>query len=229
MQEELVQMHAKAEMVHKESGLLIVGINRLLADVNRAKMNGAMTLNPTPPTPISLVQMSRFEISADRVLSDVIEGGWSDHPKDPGGATMRGVTLAVARKHFGHDYTKDDLRSITHSDAKEIYYLGYWKVIKGNDLPKGIDFFVFDGAINSGPGQSVRWLQRSLGVADDGSLGPITLNAVYTWDDDASLIRRMKKRRMKFLRNLATWPDFGGGWTNRVNQVEEWALNDIVE
>ena len=112
----------------------------------------------------------------------VHEGGWADHPKDPGGATMKGITLATYRRHFGEDKSKDDLRNITDEDLGQIYRSGYWSKCRCNELPAGVDYAVFDGAVNSGPGRGAKWLQAALGAKQDGGIGPKTLSRVEEHD-----------------------------------------------
>ena len=96
------------------------------------------------------------------------EGGWSDHPKDPGGATMKGVTLLVYRRHFGADKGKNDLRQITEAQLEQVYRSGYWDKCHCDELPTGIDYVVFDAAVNSGPGRGAKWLQAAIGAKQDG-------------------------------------------------------------
>lgn len=102
----------------------------------------------------------------------VHEGGWADHPRDPGGATMKGVTLVVYQRHFGENKNKDDLRNITDAELEKIYRSGYWEKCHCDDLPVGVDYIVFDAAVNSGPGRSAKWLQGAVGAKQDGGIGP---------------------------------------------------------
>lgn len=145
------------------------------------------------------------------------EGGYVDHPRDPGGATNRGVTQAVYDEWRG-GAVKRPVRYLTDFERDAIYRKLYWNKVRGDDLPSGVDYAVFDSAVNSGVGQSARWLQRAAGVADDGIIGPITLAAVNA-DDPDTLIMDIITRRMAFLRQLSTWSTFGRGWTERVASV----------
>lgn len=148
----------------------------------------------------------------------VHEGGWSDHPRDPGGATMKGVTLATFRQ-WRPEATKDDLRAISKADLRMIYHDGYWKPVAGDDLPFGVDLVVFDFGVNSGPSRAARYLQRAVGVAQDGKVGPQTLAAVK----DAApltLIKKYSAARLSFKQGLRTWDVFGRGWARRVAEVE---------
>ena len=162
-----------------------------------------------------------FESSLKHVL--VHEGGWSDHPKDPGGATMKGVTLAVFRRHYGADRTKDDLRNISDEQLGHIYRTGYWDKCKCDELPAGVDYAVFDAAVNSGPGRGAKWLQAAVGAKQDGGVGPNTLAKVAT-HDPKTIIGDMLDQRLKFLQRLSTWSTFGKGWSRRVEGVRKTAL-----
>lgn len=142
------------------------------------------------------------------------EGGYSDHAADPGLRTRYGITEAVARAHgYG-----GDMRDLPLDVAKVIYRTDYWQAVRADDLPEALRYAVFDGAVNSGVGQSVRWLQRAAGVADDGVIGPVTLAAVRAGDADR-IRARMLGERLRFLANLSTWGSFGRGWSRRVADV----------
>jgi lysozyme family protein len=162
-----------------------------------------------------------FETSLAHVL--VHEGGFSNHPADPGGATNRGVTLAVFRRHYGASMGVDDLRAITDEQLDHIYKTGYWNACRCDELPAGIDYVVFDQAVNSGPGRAARWLQSSLGVGVDGRIGTKTIDAAVA-ADAAKVINDMCDRRLAFLEGLKTWPVFGKGWSRRVKGVRGFGL-----
>ena len=142
------------------------------------------------------------------------EGLWADHPKDPGGATMKGVTLATYRK-YRPGATKAQLRAISDADLAMIYRAGYWNKVKGDDLPAGLDLVAFDAAVNSGPGRGARWLQEALGVNPDGVIGPKTIAAAKGAHKEA-VIDRACSIRLNWLRTLPHWPTFGKGWSRRV-------------
>lgn len=110
------------------------------------------------------------------------EGGWSDHPKDPGGATMKGVTLANFRRYVKPNATKDDLRKITDDQISTVYRKYYWDAVSGAELPDGVDYAVFDFAVNSGPARAAKYLQAIVGTAQDGKIGPATLTATRAQD-----------------------------------------------
>lgn len=138
------------------------------------------------------------------------EGGFVDHPADPGGKTRFGITEAVARQA---GYT-GDMRELPMPQAKEIYRTEYWARVRADELPPALRYAVFDAAVNSGNGQSIRWLQRALGVRDDGILGPVTVAAANA-ANPLSLRSRVVALRLHFLTTLPTWNSFGRGWTRR--------------
>lgn len=154
------------------------------------------------------------------------EGGWADHPNDPGGATMKGITLATYRQ-YRPGATKAQLRAISDKEVASIYRRGYWDAVKGDDLPAGLDLVAFDAAVNSGPSRGAKWLQSALGVTADGKIGPRTLEAA-TRVDARMAINTACAARMAFLKNLSTWPTFGRGWSRRVADIEMQALAMIV-
>ncbi len=163
---------------------------------------------------------NNFKKSLQLVL--VHEGGWSDNPKDPGGATMKGVTLATYRRYFGADRTKEQLRNISDKELEQIYRDGYWNKCRCDELPRGMDYAVFDAAVNSGPGRSAKWLQGAVGAAQDGGIGPKTL-AKVSEQQPIPVIDELCDRRLKFLKGLSTWAEFGRGWGRRVEGVRHQA------
>lgn len=165
---------------------------------------------------------NRFKICLARVL--VHEGGYSNHPLDPGGATNQGVTQRVYDAYRrGKKLGPRTVRSMTEMERDAIYRQNFWDTIQGDKLPVGVDYVMFDGSVNSGPKQAVKWLQRALGSAYrgqvDGVIGLGTLAALEEVEGSAALIDRICDRRMTFLRALRTWPTFGKGWTKRVHNV----------
>src|SRR5690606_20078473 len=167
-----------------------------------------------------------FERALSRVLRH--EGGWSDHPSDPGGATMKGVTLATFRRYVKPDASKADLRKITDEQVATCYRRHYWDAIAGAELPGGVDYAVFDFAVHSGPARAAKYLQMVVGAKVDGKIGPATLAAVRK-TMRATVINDLCDRRMAFLKRLNTWPTFGKGWTNRVNDVVREAAKMVSE
>lgn len=160
-----------------------------------------------------------------RALSLVLkhEGGFSNHAQDPGGATNKGITIATYRRYINRKGAPDDLRRITDEQVATVYRKHYWDKVKADDLPSGVDYAVFDFAVNSGPSRAAKYLQAVTGVKQDGIIGPETI-AAATWSDPGATINALCDNRMKFLRGLKTWPTFGKGWTSRVTDVRRHAL-----
>lgn len=166
------------------------------------------------------------------------EGGWSNHPRDPGGVTLEGI---IQRVYDGfRDRNGKPRRPLTAQmrgqpdwivERNAIYRQQYWNAVRGDELPAGIDLVVFDGAVNSGPYQSIKWLQRALGIEADGHLGESTLAALNRCGDHDVLIANIASRRLGMLRNLSTWNDFGKGWSSRVSSVkaigQAWATGSV--
>lgn len=163
---------------------------------------------------------NNFEKALALVLEH--EGGWSNHPKDPGGATMKGVTQAVYdayRKMRGRG--PQSVKFISDEELRAIYKFQYWDKVQGDFLPSGLDYAVFDFAVNSGVTRAAKYLQAVVGVAQDGQIGARTL-AVIT--SPVAVINALCDRRISFLRNLKTFMTFGKGWTRRVQGVRAHAL-----
>lgn len=150
------------------------------------------------------------------------EGGFVNHPKDPGGMTNLGCTKAVWEAHVGHPVSEADMRALTPADVAPLYRRKYWDAVSGDLLPTGLDYVVFDAAINSGPGRAAKWLQTVAGVTPDGAIGPKTLAAVKA-KPVQQLIAQYNDTRLQFLEGLPTWGTFGKGWGNRVAQVQSTA------
>lgn len=160
---------------------------------------------------------SNFEASLAHVLQS--EGGFVNNPSDPGGMTNLGCTKAVWEEFVGHPVSEADMRGLTPADVAPLYKRKYWDKISGDDLPAGLDYAVFDAAINSGPGRAAKWLQEAVGVVADGAIGKGTLAAVAAFDVQ-ELIKAYNDKRLGFLQGLPTFGTFGKGWTNRVASVQ---------
>lgn len=165
---------------------------------------------------------SNFSKSLALVLEH--EGGYVNHPKDPGGETNFGVTLAVYNAYRQRKgLAQKSVRSITKAEVAEIYRDQYWRTIHADDMASGVDYCLFDYAVNSGPGRAAKEAQRALGVKVDGIIGMNTVAAANA-ADDAKLINDVCDRRMRFLKSLRTWKTFGKGWARRVEGVRAAAL-----
>ena len=161
-----------------------------------------------------------FQKALDAVLHH--EGGFVNHPKDPGGMTNLGCTKRVWEEWVGHPVDEKAMRALTPEDVAPLYKKKYWDAVRGDDLPDGVDYIVFDTAINSGPGRAIKFLQGCVGVDMDGALGPKTMAAVRA-ADPKQLVDDYAKRRLSFLQDLPTWGTFGKGWSRRVAEVENTA------
>lgn len=139
------------------------------------------------------------------------EGRFSNNPNDPGGPTCWGVTERVARAN-GYN---GDMQFFSQADAKVIYRRLYWDAVRADELPESVRFDVFDGAVNSGVVQSIKWLQRAVGVVDDGVLGSQTLAALRAASGPV-IAARYNGQRLMFMTNLKTWSAFSGGWSRRI-------------
>ncbi len=162
--------------------------------------------------------MSKGNLKACLAVTLPHEGGWSDHSEDPGGATMKGITLATFRR-FRPGASKADLRAISNADVERIYDVGFWRPVNGERLPAGLDCAVFDFSVNSGPGRAARYLQAVIGVRQDGKIGPDTLKAAVMAGGKQT-IQRLCAKRLSFMQRLKVWNTFKRGWSRRVADVE---------
>ncbi len=146
----------------------------------------------------------------------VYEGGYINHPKDPGGATNHGV---IQRNYDAYRdrlrLPRQDVRKISAAEVRTLYKSQYWDTVHGDHLPSGIDVFTADFAVNSGPGRAIKCLQQALGVRIDGVIGTNTLAAAHA-ANPAKVIQIIAELRMAYLKRLRIWPTFGKGWTRRV-------------
>jgi len=156
------------------------------------------------------------------------EGGFVNHPSDPGGMTNLGVTKAVYDKFINRESTEKEMRALTPIEVAPIYKKNYWDRGRCDDLPSGVDWSVFDWGVNSGVGRSAKALQRIVGVTADGGIGPMTLKAVANFEPK-DIIVKMHATRQKFYEGLTTFKTFGKGWTRRNNETLETALKMIKE
>jgi lysozyme family protein len=162
-----------------------------------------------------------FEDAIARVL--VHEGGYSNHPSDPGGPTNYGITLSDYRRYVKPRATAADVRAMQLDEAKSIYRERYWNAMRCDDLPAGIDYAMFDYGVNSGVTRAIKVLQRLLGLADDGRMSDAVI-AAARGEDASGLISGLCDERLAFLKRLKTWPVFGAGWGRRVAEVKAAAL-----
>jgi lysozyme family protein len=174
----------------------------------------------------------RFSACLAEVLRQ--EGGYVDNPADPGGATNMGITrMTLAGWRQVVPWTslpKSAVKSLTRKEAEAIYAERYWRPVRGDDLPAGLDLAVFDFAVHSGPQRSVKTLQKLVGTTADGIVGPLTLAGIrqaIALKGIAALIDALCDRRLDFLANLAAFAVFGRGWRKRVEAIRAAALASV--
>lgn len=167
--------------------------------------------------------------SFDRCLTELLkhEGGYVNHPSDPGGRTNLGVTQRVYEAWVGHPVSERIMRGLTSQHVRALYKAKYWDVVKGDDLPAGVDLCVFDFAVNAGPKRAIRYLQLMVGAVVDGVIGENTLRQLQQYIRAHGLphtINRYQDLRDAYYRKLRTFPTFGRGWLRRVKEVRQAAL-----
>lgn len=162
--------------------------------------------NTTPP---AAIPGPRAPVLFDQCFDALIghEGGYVNHPQDPGGETKFGISK--------RRYPDVDIAALTLDQARQIYFRDYWARLHTECLPAGLRFQVFDAAVHSGAGNAVRWLQAACGCAPDGRIGPVTRAALQAMPPTV-LAARFNAERLKFMALLSTWPTFGRGWALRI-------------
>ena len=163
-----------------------------------------------------------WDKSFDLVI--VNEGGYVNLKDDLGGPTNHGCTQAVWESFVGHPVTVDDMKALTKEDVKPLYKRNYWDAIHGDALPSGLDYCIFDCAINSGVGRAAKFIQEIVGVFADGAIGNNTVAAINQMNA-VTMINEFSDKRQQFLELLKTFPVFGKGWTRRVQEVRTKALD----
>lgn len=158
----------------------------------------------------------RFDICLPLLLQH--EGGFVNDPHDPGGATNLGVTLAAWEQWVKRASSVDEIRSLTAEQVKPLYRAEYWNAVSADELPRGVDYAVFDCAVNQGPGRARKWLQTAAGAVPDGVIGPNTLAAVRT-AGTAAILSKFDVLRASAYRSLPNFDRFGEGWMNRLDDV----------
>ena len=154
------------------------------------------------------------------------EGGYVNHPKDPGGETNLGVTKRVY-EDWGGD---KDMRDLTVEDVAPIYKKNYWDRMKCDQIPNGLDLCCFDFGVNAGTGRSAKYLQTMIGTVADGGIGPNTLKAVANYVEEVGLeqaVENFQEARQGYYEKLSTFDTFGKGWTRRVTETTELAKSFI--
>ena len=151
------------------------------------------------------------------------EGHYVNDSRDPGGRTNLGVTQRTWETYLNRSVTEAEMRALTPENVKSFYKTQYWDKLKGDQLPAGIDYAAFDLAVNSGPYKAAKYLQQIAGVADDGIIGPKSLEAIFACDPEQT-IDALCDMRLDFLKRLATFETFGKGWSIRVAEVKSKAI-----
>ena len=147
------------------------------------------------------------------------EGGFVNHPSDPGGMTNLGVTKATWENWVGRKSDEAEMRGLTPEKVEPLYKKKYFDAVRGDELPVGLDYLMFDFAVNAGAGRAIKTLQTAVGVTPDGGFGPMTMAAVQAVDP-VDLIERFSQAKENFYRSLTTFATFGKGWLNRVADVK---------
>jgi lysozyme family protein len=161
--------------------------------------------------------ISNWQKSFELMLKS--EGGFVNHPSDPGGMTNLGVTKATWENWVGRASDEAEMRGLTPEKVEPLYKKKYWDAVRGDELPAGISYLCFDFAVNAGAGRSIKTLQTAVGVTPDGGFGAITMAAVQAVDP-VDLIERFSQAKEDFYRSLTTFETFGKGWLNRVADVK---------
>ena len=155
------------------------------------------------------------------------EGGFVNNPQDPGGMTNLGVTKVTYEGYVNRHVDEAEMRSLTPDLVAPLYKKMYWDRIKGDDLPVGVDYCLFDLAVNSGVGKAGKLLQMALDLPADGIIGPMTLRALEGRDPE-EIVEQICQERLAVLKSLKLWGVFGKGWGRRVAEVEQHATAMIT-
>lgn len=191
-------------------------LSNLLGAIKKSAPAPEIILPPALPLPGTSVT---FDVAFERLVGH--EGGYVNHPDDPGGETNWGITQRTAREagYLG------SMRELTREQAREIYRTAYWQRARCDEFDGAIAFQLFDAAVNHGIGNAIRFLQRAVGVADDGVIGPVTMAAVKSMTV-TDVLARFNAARLRFYTSLSTWPSFGRGWARRVAGNLDYGADD---
>jgi len=169
---------------------------------------------------------ANFDASFDKVMQS--EGGYVNDPADRGGETNLGVTIGAWGAYLGRAIQPGEMKALTKEQVKPFYKQMYWDKVKGDDLPKGVDYAVFDFAVNAGVGRATKFLQRAVGAVDDGVIGTGTL-ALVAKAAVKTLLDNFSKQKEDFYRGLAeknpSQQKFLKGWLARLVHVN----NDAID
>ena len=154
------------------------------------------------------------------------EGGFVNHPSDPGGITNLGVTKKTWDEWTGRDNSAEAMKALTPDDVKPLYHNRFWDACRCDDLPSGVDYCVFDCAVNSGRNRAIKFLQSVVGSVPDGAIGPVTIASANSRGSRLTIEQYCDKREA-FWRSLSTFDTFGKGWVRRGNEVRAKALEMV--
>jgi len=169
--------------------------------------------------------LSNWQKSFELMLKS--EGGYVNNPADPGGMTNLGVTKATWENWVGRESDEAEMRGLTPEKVEPMYKKKFWDAVRSDELPVGLDYLMFDFAVNAGAGRAIKTLQSSVGVTPDGGFGPMTMAAVQSVDS-VELIERFSQAKEDFYRSLNTFATFGKGWLNRVADVKQKACSMVA-
>lgn len=167
-----------------------------------------------------------FQKALENVLRH--EGGYTNHPADPGGPTNFGITIYDYRLYIKKTGTAADVKAMSIEQAKQIYKDKYWDVLRCDDLPSGLDYTLFDLGVNSGIGRAAEFIRRILGLQVSPKTIDDTIIAAINKSKTTDLVYAVNDMRMKFLKRLKTWPSFGRGWSRRVGEVKAISLQMVA-
>lgn len=177
--------------------------------------------------------LSNWENSFELLMDS--EGGFSTDPDDRGnhmpdgrpGATNLGVTMMTWELYVQRAATIEEMKCLTPDDVKPLYKTMFFDRVWGDKMPVGLDYLLFDFAVNAGVSRSVLMLQRAVGAHPDGAMGPVTYAATIT-HDPVDLIEKFSEAKVEFYESLDNFPTYGKGWLNRVAKVEQQAKNMVT-
>lgn len=204
----------------RQTAELLDKVTRQPAPVAVASVPEAVQLQAAAPES-SGKDALQFSRSLETIFKH--EGGYADHPDDPGGATNMGITHKTLAAWRGNPVTRDDVRNMTRDEAGEIYRANYWNALSCDALPSGVDLVVFDFGVNAGVSRAAKLLQKIVHVEQDGQVGLITVGAAKAIDAE-HIVTTFSDGRMEHYRSLSIWDTFKNGWTRRTNETREAAL-----
>ena len=170
-----------------------------------------------------------FEKCLEAILHH--EGGYVNHPADPGGMTNLGVTKRVYEEYIGEEVDEATMRALTPEDVGPLYKKNYWDRMKCDQIADGLDLCVFDFGVNGGTGRGAKTLQTMIGTVADGGIGPNTLRKLDEYLEEHGVeeaVKNYQATRQEFYEGLKTFETFGRGWTRRVEETTEMALGMVV-